>query len=434
MAIYRKALEKMKAWMDNPRRKPLVLEGARQVGKTWIMHEFGRLYFKDVFYINFDTQVEYKKFFEDTKQPSIIIDRLSLARSKKIEPQKTLIIFDEIQECPNALNALKYFNEEAKEYFVITAGSLLGVYLAKRHAHPVGQVNIIEVFPLDFEEFIQAIEPRLFQIYKRISNDLSIINVFHNDFVDAYKKYLLIGGMPEIVKSWIETADFTVLKSKFHELQQIYERDFSKHHGEVEPERILMVYRNIPVQLAKENNRFVYGDIGKGARARNFETAIEWLVTAGLIHRVYRTKKNEHPLKVFNDLGSFKLYFFDTGLIRHISNVANEAIMLDKDFQFKGALTENYVLQQLKSTEFNEPQYFTFAERYEIDFLVQDSHGDIIPIEVKSGESVSSASFNVYSKTYAPKKQVRFSLLPFRKDGDFVNIPLYLAGKISELI
>jgi hypothetical protein len=434
MAMNRKALVKMQEWKKNSDRKPLILEGARQVGKTWLMQEFGQTSFEDVFYINFDKDEKYKNFFEDTKQPEIIIERLSLTRGKKIEPNKTLIIFDEIQECPNALNALKYFNEDAKEYFVVSAGSLLGVYLAKGSAHPVGQVDIINIFPMDFEEFLDATESNLFEIYKTVPKDFKLIEAHHTQFLDAYKKYLLIGGLPEVVKTWIDTKNFVKVEEKQQNLVQIYERDFTKHHGKVEPERILMVYRNIPAQLAKENNKFVYGDIAKGARARNCETAIEWLVTAGLVSRLYRAKKNECPLKVFNDLSAFKLYVFDTGLLKHIASIPNEMITLDKAFQFKGALTENFVLQQLKTTIFNDPKYFTFDERYEIDFLLQDQSGNIIPVEVKSSENVSSASLNTYNKNFNPKLRIRYSALGYRKDGNIVNIPLYLIGKTAELI
>jgi len=434
MAMKRKALIKMQEWKESKNRKPLILEGARQVGKTWLMQEFGKICFEDVFYINFDKDEKYKSFFDDTKEPSIIIERLSLTRGKKIEPNKTLIIFDEIQECPNALNALKYFNEDAKEYFVVSAGSLLGVYLAKGSAHPVGQVNIIDIKPMDFEEFLEATEPKLMEIYNVVPKDLKLLEAFHLEFLDIYKKYLLIGGLPEVVKSWLDTKDFVDVENKQKELVQIYERDFTKHHGKVEPERILMVYRNIPAQLSKENKKFVYGDIREGARARSFETAIEWLVTAGLVNRLYRTKKNECPLSVFDDLSAFKLYVFDTGLLKSIANIPNEMITLDKAFQFKGALAENFVLQQLKTTQFNNPKYFTFDNRYEIDFLLQDQSGNIIPVEVKSGENVSSASLNSYNNKFKPNIRIRYSAHSYKKDGNIVNIPLYLIGKTADLI
>ncbi|MCL2521387.1 MAG: AAA family ATPase [Erysipelotrichales bacterium] len=434
MAMKRKALKKMLEWKKSENRKPLILEGARQVGKTWLMQEFGKNYFTDMLYINFDKDIKYKNFFEDTKHPSVIIERLSLTRGKKIEPNKTLIIFDEIQECPNALNSLKYFNEDAKEYYIISAGSLLGVYLSKGSAHPVGQVNIIDIKPMDFEEFLTATEPELLNIYEATSNDLKLLEAFHSRFLDVYKKYLLIGGMPEVVKSWVDSKDINDVEQKQQELVKIYERDFTKHYGKVDPERILMIYRNIPAQLAKENKKFVYGDIEKGARARSFETAIEWLVTSGLVNRLYRAKKNECPLKVFADLSAFKLYVFDTGLLKHIANVPNEMITLDNSFQFKGALAENFVLQQLKAIQFNNLKYFTFENRYEIDFLIQDQNGNIIPVEVKSSENVSSVSFNSYNKKFNPDLRIRYSALSYKKDENLINIPFYLIGKTIEII
>ena len=432
--LKREVFEQMVIWKDDQRRKPLILEGARQVGKTWLMKEFGRLHFEDVAYFNFDKNEALKNKFADTKEVATIVERLSLLRKKLIESNKTLIIFDEVQECPNALNSLKYFNEDGREYFVVSAGSLLGVYLANQCAHPVGQVNILKVFPLSFAEFLNATDNSLFAVYNKTPLDLSLLKVFHDKFIEAYKKYLIIGGMPESVNVWIETKDPQAVNKVHEEIQLIYERDFTKHHGKVEPERILMVYRNIPAQLSKQNNKFIYGDVQKGARARSFETAIEWLVTAGLVNRIYRATKNESPLKSFRDLSGFKLYYFDTGLLASMAEVESEQIILNKSYQFKGSLTENYVLQQLSNLPWRTPAYYTFDDRYEIDFLVQDKHGDIIPIETKAGESVSSTSFNAYNKKYNPKVRIRYSLLEYKKDNNVINIPLYLVGKTLELI
>lgn len=423
----------MKAWKTGAGRKPLVLEGARQVGKTWLMREFGRLCFEDVAEFNFDRNDELKAIFKTSKEASRIVEQLSFIRGKAIRPEKTLIIFDEIQECPDALNSLKYFKENAPEYAVVSAGSLLGVYLAKGHSHPVGQVDIINVYPLSFEEFLIATEPGLYDFYRQIKKDDIIEDIFHNRLNETYQKYLIIGGLPECVQTWISTKDAAGVLQKQKELQLVYERDFSKHNGKVNPARILMVFRNIAAQLAKENNKFVYHDIQKGARARSFEEAIEWLVTAGIINRLYLTKKNEMPIKVFEDLSAFKLYLFDTGLLKYMAEIPNEQIILNKDFQFKGALAENFTLQELKTAIPYEPKYFTF-DRYETDFLIQDSRGEIIPIEVKSGVRTSSASFNAYNEKYKPKLRIRYSALNYKRDGNIINIPFYLIGKTASLI
>jgi len=432
-------LNELVEWKNSEGRKPLILEGARQVGKTWLMREFGKAHFEDVAEFNFDENEELKSLFKSTKNPEILLERLSIIHGKAIQPQKTLIIFDEIQECPQALNALKYFKEKAPQYAVISAGSLLGVYLAKGHSHPVGQVNIMQIYPMSFEEFLLALAPNMHTLYTQIKKGDMIEEIFHTRFIELYQTYLIVGGLPECVKVWRDTKDISALSQKMNELIAIYERDFSKHNSSINAARILMVFRNIAAQLSKENNKFVYSDIGKGARARNFEEAIEWLVTSGMINRVYLTKKNEMPLNVYKDLSAFKLYLFDTGLLKHMAGIPNEYIILNKDFQFKGALTENFVVQEINSnwavagasrTSLN---YFTFG-RYEIDFMFQDKSGNIIPIEVKSGKNTSSVSFSAYNEKYNPKQRIRYSLLNYKIDSNITNIPLYLCGKTKELI
>lgn len=429
----RKALELMIKWKDRQGRKPLVLEGARQVGKTWLMREFGRVCFDDVAEFNFDEDSRLAQIFAQSKKPEFIVEQLGIIRGKKINPEKTLIIFDEIQECGDALNSLKYFNENAPEYAVVSAGSLLGVYLAKGQVHPVGQVNILNVNPLTFAEFLEATDSSLYHFYQNISITNASDNFMHDSFLTAYQKYLIIGGLPECVKTWIDTKDMAEVAQKQAEIQAVYERDFGKHNGKVNPARILMVFRNIAAQLAKENNKFVYGDVAQGARARNFEEAIEWLVTAGMVNRLYLTKKNEMPIKVYSDLSAFKLYMFDTGLLKLMASIPNESIVLNDNFGFKGSLTENFVLQELKLLLPAAPNYFTF-DRYEIDFMIQDSSGEIIPVEVKAGTNTSSASFNAYNAKYAPKHRIRYSALGYKRDGNLINIPLYLIGKTLELI
>lgn len=291
----RNAILKLVQWKNSPERKPMVLRGARQVGKTWLMKEFGQNYYDNYVYFNFDEEDELKSIFETNKNPNRIIELLSMISDEKIEPEKTLIIFDEIQECPEALNTLKYFKEKANEYHVITAGSLLGTLLAKPKSYPVGMVNLLDIYPLTFDEFLNAIDSGLYAYYESIQKEQVIEQIFHQRLLDAYNYYLIIGGMPECVSSWIKYKDPAMVSKIQRELIEVYENDFSKHNGKVNSGRILMVFRSIVSQLAKPNEKFMYGAVREGARARDFEEAIEWLVSAGMLNRVYNVSKMEHP-------------------------------------------------------------------------------------------------------------------------------------------
>lgn len=410
----------------------MVLRGARQVGKTWLMKEFGQNYYDNYVYFNFDEEDELKSIFETNKNPNRIIELLSMISDEKIEPEKTLIIFDEIQECPEALNTLKYFKEKANEYHVITAGSLLGTLLAKQKSYPVGMVNLLDIYPLTFDEFLNAIDSGLYAYYESIQKEQVIEQIFHQRLLDAYNYYLIIGGMLECVSSWIKYKDPAMVSKIQKELIEVYENDFSKHNGKVNSGRILMVFRSIVSQLAKPNEKFMYGAVRKGARARDFEEAIEWLVSAGMLNRVYNVSKMEHPLSVFDKLNQFKLFVFDTGLLKQMSGVDNSAILLRTDYQFKGLLTENYVLQQLQGQFEVEPRYYS-DKNGEIDFVVQNKM-EIIPIEVKGSEDRSANSFKTYVANNAPQHAYRFSKRGYRKDGGFTNLPLYLVRKTKDLL
>ena len=430
--LNRNVFNKLVEWKNDPERKPLILKGARQVGKTWLMKEFGRTQYKSYVYFNFDEEDQLASIFEQNKNPERIIDLLGILADQKIEPGETLIIFDEIQECSAALNALKYFREKANEYHVLAAGSLLGTLLAKPKSYPVGMVNLIDLYPLSFDEFIAAVEPPLFSYYLQIQKGQPIEEIFHNRLLEAYNYYLIMGGLPECVASWIRYKDPQRIRQIQDELVTIYENDFSKHNGKVNAGRILLVFRSIVSQLAKGNEKFIYGCIKEGARAREFEEAIEWLVSAGMLNRVYNVSKPEHPLKSFDQLNYFKLFLFDTGLLKHMAGVDNAAILLKSDYQFKGALTENFVLQQLRGQFEVEPRFY--AERNgEIDFLLQNGM-DIIPIEVKGGEDKSAASFKAYIKNRQPETAIRFSKRGYVTDGKITNLPLYLAGMTNKLI
>ena len=430
--VRRNAMEDLIRWKADEERKPMVLKGARQVGKTWLMKEFGRNFYKNLVYFNFDEEDALKSIFESNKNPQRILELLALIAGQRIEPGRTLIIFDEIQECPAALNALKYFREKAGEYHVIAAGSLLGTLLAQPKSYPVGMINLLDICPLTFDEFLEASEPGLYAYYAGIQKGQAIESIFHNRLLDVYSQYLIIGGMPECVASWIKYKDPARITQIQRKLIQVYENDFSKHNGNVNSGRILMVFRSITTQLAKENEKFMYGAVREGGRARDFEEAIEWLVSAGMLNRVYNVSKTEHPLAAFDRLDCFKLFVFDTGLLKHMAGIDNSAILLKTDYQFKGALTENYVLQQLKGQFQPEPRYFS-DKRGEIDFVVQNGT-EIIPIEVKGGEDKSAPSFKYYVSKYAPEHALRFSRRGYVVNGGITNLPLYLARKTRELL
>ena len=428
----RTAMEKLVAWKSSDERKPMVLKGARQVGKTWLMKEFGKNYYKSFVYFNFDEEDELKSIFETNKNPQRIIELLSMIAGEKIYPADTLIIFDEVQECPEALNALKYFKEKANEYHVIAAGSLLGTLLAKPKSYPVGMVNLLDIFPLTFEEFLEATDAPLFAYYEDIHKEQQIEEIFHNRLLEAYNNYLIIGGMPECVSSWLKHKDPAKIAQIQRELIEVYENDFSKHNGKVNSGRILMVFRSIVTQLAKSNEKFMYGAVREGARARDFEEAIEWLVSAGMLNRIYNVSKLEHPISAFDKLDQFKLFLFDTGLLKQMAGVDNSAILLKSTYQFKGPLTENYVLQQLRGQFDVMPRYFS-SRNGEIDFVLQCGM-DIIPVETKGGEDKSAPTFKKYVADNHPQYAVRFSKMGYRKDGNITNIPLYLVGKTKELL
>lgn len=428
----RNAMQDLLRWKADEERKPLVLKGARQVGKTWLMKEFGRVAYAGYVYFNFDEEDALKSIFEHNKNPQRIIELLSLVAGEKIEPETTLIIFDEVQECPEALNALKYFKEKANEYHVIAAGSLLGTLLAQPKSYPVGMVNLLEIQPLTFDEFLEATDESLFRYYERIEKGQVIEEIFHKRLLDAYHNYLIIGGMPECVASWVTHHNLALIDQIHQKLVEVYEENFLKHSGKINSDRILMVFRSIAAQLAKPNEKFMYRAVRSGGRARDFEEAIEWLVSARIVNRVYNTSKLEHPLPAFDKLEHFKLFLFDTGLLKHMAGIDNGAILLRNNFQFKGPLTENYVLQQLRGQFPVAPRYYA-SQGSEIDFVLQNGT-EIIPVEAKGGEDKSAPSFKRYIQDKHPAHALRFSERGYRKDGEITNLPLYLARKTRELL
>lgn len=430
--LNRNAIEDLVTWKASDGRKPLVLRGARQVGKTWLMKEFGERFYNSYVYFNFDEEDELRSIFETSKNPHRIVELLSMIAGEKILPGETLILFDEIQECPEALNTLKYFKEKANEYHVIAAGSLLGTLLAKPKSYPVGMVNLLDLYPFSFDEFLAATDPALYSYYDSIQKAQTIEDIFHHRLLEAYHNYLIIGGMPECVSAWEREKDPAKVSQIQRELVEVYENDFSKHNGKVNSGRILMVFRSIVAQLAKPNEKFMYGAVREGGRARDFEEAIEWLVSAGMLNRVYNVSKMEHPLSAFDKLDQFKLFLFDTGLLKHMAGIDNSAILLKSNYQFKGPLTENYLLQQLRGQFPVAPRYFS-DKNSEIDFVLQYGT-EIIPVEAKGGEDKSAPSFKRYIAQHQPAHALRFSSRGYRKDGAITNIPLYLAGKTKDLL
>lgn len=429
----RKAIEELKKWKQEKNRKPLILKGARQVGKTWLMKRFGEECYEDYIYINFDEEEEIASIFKANKDPFRIIELLGMIKGKKIEPEKHLIIFDEVQECPEALNSLKYFCEKAAQYHVISAGSLLGTLLAQPKSYPVGKVNVMNIYPLTFEEFLYAVDKGLYEYYEGVRKGINIEDIFHEKLMEMYRYYLIIGGMPECVVCWIEEKNSSKVMQIQRELIELYENDFSKHNGKVNSGRILLVFRSIVNQLAKDNEKFIYGCVREGARAREFEEAIEWLVSAGMLIRIHNVSKPEHPLNAFEENTHFKLFMFDVGLLKCMAGISNEAVLLKADYQFKGPLTENYCLQQLRESFDTLPKYYVQGQNSEIDMVVQNGM-EIIPIEIKAGESVIGNSLKKYIVEQKPRQAIRYSGKGYREQECIINIPLYLIGKTKELL
>ena len=433
--MYRKIAEFLENWKKSEHRKPLILQGARQVGKTYSILEFGRTHYENVAYFNFETNPKLNETFEENISPDYLIPILSHIAGQTIVKEKTLIVFDEVQLCERALTSLKYFCENAPDYHIIVAGSLLGVAVNRaKFSFPVGKVDMKTLYPMDMEEFMLALgeDDLVEQIKKCFQTDTPLPSALHDAAMQLYRQYLVVGGMPECVASWVKYKDPARVSQIQRELIEIYENDFSKHNGKVNSGRILMVFRSIVAQLAKPNEKFMYGAVREGGRARDFEEAIEWLVSAGMLNRVYNVAKMEHPLSAFDKLDQFKLFVFDTGLLKHMAGIDNSAILLKADYQFKGPLTENYVLQQLRGQFEVEPRYYS-DKNSEIDFVLQNGT-EIIPVEAKGGEDRSAPSFKRYIAENAPEHALRFSKRGYRKDGAITNIPLYLAGKTKQLL
>lgn len=427
-------LKKLIDWKNSKHRKPLILKGARQVGKTFILKQFGKENYEGVAYFNFDHDENLYNLFVNTKNPKRILEQLAFIYGKAILPEKTLIIFDEIQECPNALSSLKYFQEEANEYHIVCAGSLLGIRLSHT-SFPVGKVEFLNMYPMSFTEFLKADNcGNLVDYMESINKIEPIPDIFANQLEEKLKAYFIIGGMPEAVYSWVNDKDMEQVNNIQANILKAYESDFSKHTQNSEANKISLIWNSIPSQLAKENKKFLYQVIKEGARAREYESALNWLNDANLIYKIYNVKKAEFPLKAYNDLSCFKIYMNDVGLLRRMSNLDSRIVVEGNRLfeEFKGAFTENYVLNMLSIIYDNVPNYFTF-DRNEIDFVIQNKN-EIIPIEVKSGNITNNTSLTKYNEKYKPDKSIRFSLNNLKLDGKVLNIPLYLIESMDKFI
>ncbi len=430
----RKIMKELLKWKNDKNRKPLILRGARQVGKTYIIKQFGNENYEGVAYFNFDHDTELYSLFKNTKDPKRILEQLAFIYGKSIIPQKTLIVFDEIQECPDALNSLKYFEEEANEYHIISAGSLLGIRLSHT-SFPVGKVDFMDMYPMTFTEFLQADNCKnLVDYMESIVNIENIPDIFFERLKEKLKAYFIIGGMPEVVNSWINDKDMQKVNKLQENILRAYESDFSKHTSNTEANRISIVWNSIPSQISKENKKFLYQVAKEGARAREYESALNWLRDANVIYKVYDVTKPSMPLVSYNDLSAFKIYVCDVGLLRRMTSLDSKIIVEDNKLfeEFKGALTENYIIQSLTSKGLN-PYYYTFDNRYEIDFLLQYEN-EIIPIEVKSSENVNNTSLKVYNERYNPKTRIRFSMRNLTKDDNLINIPLFMVEYLEKII
>ncbi|WP_425755350.1 ATP-binding protein [Ihubacter sp. rT4E-8] len=432
--MYRSAMKTLYQWKESEYRKPLILQGARQVGKTWLMKEFGQNAYEHTVYINFDSNTQMQGLFAADLDVKRILLGLELYAGVKINPANTLLIFDEVQEVPNALKSLKYFYENAPQYHIICAGSLLGIALHQGTSFPVGKVDFLHLYPLTFEEFLIATGKESFAQLLN-DHDFSMVSSFQQTYMDALKHYYYVGGMPEAVLRFSQTQDFNLVRQVQQRILSAYEQDFSKHAPlEIVP-KIRMLWNSIPSQLAKENKKFLYGLVREGGRAKEFETAIMWLSDCGLIHKVSRITTPALPLKAYEDLKAFKLFVLDVGLLSCMTGLRQQTLLSGNDLfvEFKGALTEQYVLQQLITDPDISLYYYTNDRgSCEIDFLI-DTSCDIIPLEVKAARNLKAKSLKTYREKYSPALSVRTSMADYRKEPGLLDLPLYAASELKKL-
>lgn len=432
--MYRVAIEKLYKWKESKRRKPLIIEGARQVGKTWLMKEFGSKAYANTVYINFDSNSRMAELFASDLNTDRLIMGLELYAGHKIEADNTLLIFDEVQEVPRALSSLKYFYENAPQYHIVCAGSLLGIALHGGTSFPVGKVDFLKLYPLSFKEFLMATgNERFAQLLDK--QDYEMITSFKQTYIDALKHYYFVGGMPEAVQSFAENKDFNEVREIQKRILAAYEQDFSKHAPyEIVP-KIRMIWNSIPSQLAKENKKFIYGLVREGGRAKEYETAIMWLTDCGLVHKVSRVNAAGIPLKAYEDLRAFKLFIVDVGLLGCMTGLHQRTLLDGNDLftEFKGALTEQYVCQQFKTIEDLGVYYYTNDRgSCEMDFII-DTGEQVIPVEVKAEVNLKAKSLRAYREKFDPGISVRTSMADYKKEDWLVNLPLYAVEETATL-
>lgn len=433
--MYRIAIQKLFKWKESKYRKPLIIEGARQVGKTWLMKEFGKQAYKNTVYINLDSNSRMTELFASDLDTDRLIMGLELYAGHKIDPDNTVLIFDEVQEVPRALASLKYFYENAPQFHIICAGSLLGIALHEGTSFPVGKVDFLKLYPLSFNEFLMALgQERFVSLLER--QDFQMITSFKQTYIDALKQYYFVGGMPEAVQHFAENKDFNEVREIQKRILAAYEQDFSKHAPHEIVPRIRMVWNSIPSQLAKENKKFIYGLVREGGRAKEYETAILWLSDCGLVHKVSRVNGAGIPLKAYEDLKAFKLFVADVGLLGCMTGLRQTALLDGNALftQFKGSLTEQYVCQQLKTLEDLGIYYYTNDRNScEVDFVV-DTGEQIVPVEVKAEINLKAKSLKSYQEKFLPKISVRTSMADFKKEDWLINLPLYAIEQFTSIV
>ncbi len=433
--IKRDLMSALRAWKQRPDRKPLIIQGARQIGKTWIMQKFGEMYFDHVAYFNFDASEELCREFENTKTPRRLLDMLRLYTASPIEPERTLLIFDEIQQSNKALNSLKYFCEETPEYPIIAAGSLLGVSLSQGDSFPVGKVEFLRMYPVSFREFLRADAPKMYDYLENMTEIAPLPEIVMGQVSEAYRRYQVCGGMPAAVAAMLEKRGTQEIETIQHEILTAYSLDFAKHAPAKDIPRIAAIWNSIPSQLAKENRKFVYKLVKTGARAREYEDSLLWLEHAGMIHRLFCSTKPGLPLSAYDDLAAFKIYLCDGGLLRAMAQLPADVLWSENPLytEFKGAMAENMVLQSLVSHFEVMPRYWTSEGRAEVDFLLQNGT-ELLPIEVKSGKRLSGKSLGIYIGRFDARLAIRYSMNNLKRDGAILNIPLFLADWTAKLL
>ena len=451
MIIERDILKKLDEWKSTEDRKPLIVQGARQIGKSWAVEEFGRRRFKHVAVFNFDKKKELKGVFSQTKDIKRLLGELELYTTVPIIAGETLLFFDEIQDCKEALNTLKYFREDAPEYDVIAAGSLLGVATKRKkkkvdedsdegeadNTFPVGKVSFLDMYPVTFREYLCMANPRMMeQMEARLTGLEPLPEILFNQLTEQYRRYQVCGGLPKPCSDMLDNAGMAVIEQDLEDLRKSYELDFTKHVDSKDIPRIREIWRSIPSQLSRENKKFVFRAVREGARAREYESALDWLVLSGMIYRIYCTEKPELPMKHYEDLTAFKVYVLDQAVLRSMAELPPEAVLTKGDIlkEFKGAMAENFVLGSLLAQGFKTPHYWTLqGNKAEVDFLIQNGL-EIIPIEVKAEDNVNGKSFAEYNKKYEPRIRLRYSLLNIKRNGNMVNFPIFLCDWLNDVL